>query len=117
TIPSGCGRPTVAMSVKAALKEVLGDQRIARLTDARRRYRTWRKRRHRRVGIVRLGSLRRVRPIRPGFGCGWGRCVDRYYIEAFLASHASDIHGAVLEACDSTYTRRFGGDRVTRAEV
>ena len=31
--------------------------------------------------------------------------------------HASDIHGHVLEVADDMYTRRFGGERVTKSDV
>jgi len=43
--------------------------------------------------------------------------VDRYYIDGFLARHAADIRGRVLEIGDRTYTRRFGADRVIRSDV
>jgi SAM-dependent methyltransferase len=43
--------------------------------------------------------------------------VDRHYIEAFLARHAEDIHGRVLECADPRYTRQIGGARVTHSEV
>jgi SAM-dependent methyltransferase len=66
---------------------------------------------------VRLGSLRRTTPISAGFGYHRGEPIDRYYIESFLTSHAADIRGRVLEIGDATYTRRFGGDRVTRSDV
>jgi SAM-dependent methyltransferase len=73
------------------------------------------------VGWVRFGSLRRLHPIGEVFGVKRGqsveRCIDRYYIEAFLARHAADIHGHVLEIADATYTRRFGGSRVQCADV
>jgi SAM-dependent methyltransferase len=51
------------------------------------------------------------------FGFDRGLCIDRYYIERFLAANAAEIHGSVLEAGDSSYTRRFGGTRVQRSEV
>jgi GT2 family glycosyltransferase len=70
-----------------------------------------------RVGRVRFGDLRRVTPISGDFGFDRGQPVDRHYIEAFLAGHASEIAGRVLEIGDDTYTRRFGGARVTRADV
>jgi SAM-dependent methyltransferase len=73
------------------------------------------------VGRVRFGSLRRLQPIGEIFGVKRGqsleRCIDRYYIAAFLARHAADIHGDVLEIADDTYTRRFGGPRVQRSDV
>jgi SAM-dependent methyltransferase len=71
-----------------------------------------------RVGGVAFGDLRRLSPISPVFGVDRGLpVIDRYYIEEFLAKHAADIRGEVLEMGDATYTRRFGGDRVTRSDV
>ena len=73
------------------------------------------------VGRVHFGSLRRLHPIGEVFGVKRGQsvdlCIDRYYIAAFLARHAADIHGHVLEIADDTYTRRFGADRVQCADV
>jgi glycosyltransferase involved in cell wall biosynthesis len=69
------------------------------------------------VGRVRFGDLRRVTPISPWFGFERGQPVDRYFIERFLARHASEIVGRVLEIGDDTYTRQFGGSRVTRSDV
>ena len=69
------------------------------------------------VGGVRLGDLRSTVPVDPWFGYSRGQPLDRFYIEAFLAAHASDIHGAVLEIGDDEYTRCFGGDRVTNSSV
>jgi SAM-dependent methyltransferase len=69
------------------------------------------------VGGVRFGSLRRLTPISREYGFDRGLPIDRYYIEAFLARHAGDVRGRVLEIKDDTYTRRFGGERVTRADV
>ncbi|PIG94116.1 glycosyltransferase [Gloeocapsopsis sp. IPPAS B-1203] len=69
------------------------------------------------VGWVRFGNLRRVTPISQEFGFDRGLPVDRYYIENFLASHANDIQGRVLEIGDNSYTRKFGGDRVTKSDV
>jgi glycosyltransferase involved in cell wall biosynthesis len=69
------------------------------------------------IGRVRFGHLRRLTPISQQFGFDRGVPVDRYYIERFLASHSSRIAGRVLEIADPTYTRRFGGTRVTQADV
>ncbi len=66
---------------------------------------------------VRFGSLRRVTPISRVFGFDRGQPIDRYYIERFLADHAHDIRGRVLEIGDNVYTRRFGGSRVTISDV
>lgn len=46
-----------------------------------------------------------------------GRPVDRYYIERFLDQYRRDVRGRVLEVADPNYTRAFGDDRVTRADV
>jgi glycosyltransferase involved in cell wall biosynthesis len=69
------------------------------------------------VGFVNFGSLRRIIPISREFGYDRGLPIDRYYIENFLACHADDIRGRVLEIADATYTRRFGGDFVTTSDV
>lgn len=67
---------------------------------------------------VRFGTLRRLTPVSRKFGWDRGGLpVDRYYIEQFLERHAGDIAGRGLEVRDDTYLRKFGGDRVTRADV
>ena len=71
------------------------------------------------------GSEQRIRerPRLPGapvyrhYGLGVGQPVDRIYIERFLAARSADIRGRVLEVLDATYTRRFGGTAVERADV
>ena len=73
-----------------------------------RRWRNWwQKRRY-------LGT---TRPVSRLFGFDRGTPVDRYYIERFLAAHRESIRGEVLEIADSTYTRKFGASRVSRAMV
>ena len=57
---------------------------------------------------VRLGALRRTTPISDHWGADRGQPIDRYYIERFLAEHAGDIRGRVLEVMDRRYTERFG---------
>jgi glycosyltransferase involved in cell wall biosynthesis len=69
------------------------------------------------AGRVDFGDLRRVQPLSQEFGYDRGRPVDRYYIENFLASRASDIRGRVLEIGDDSYTRQFGGEQVTIRDV
>jgi SAM-dependent methyltransferase len=69
------------------------------------------------VGGVRLGSLGRTRPISRNYGFERGTPVDRYYIDRFLAEHAADVRGRVLEIGDDEYTRRFGGSRVEQSDV
>ncbi len=69
------------------------------------------------TGTINFGDLGRRTPISPVFGLDRGLPVDRYYIEQFLAAHAEDIRGRVLEAGDRYYTCKFGGERVTRSDV
>lgn len=69
------------------------------------------------VGLVRFGSLRRVKPISSDWGTDRGLPIDRYYIEKFLQHHAGDIQGRVLEIGDDSYSRRFGGTRITQQDV
>jgi glycosyltransferase involved in cell wall biosynthesis/peptidoglycan/xylan/chitin deacetylase (PgdA/CDA1 family) len=69
------------------------------------------------VGKVRFGDLRRLTPISSTWGLDRGRPIDRYYIESFLAQHASIIRGRVLEIGDNSYTKAFGGARVAISDV
>jgi len=62
----------------------------------------------RRVGTIDFGDFGRSRPINRHFGYHRGTPIDRFYIESFLASHANDIRGRVLEVGDAIYSRRFG---------
>lgn len=65
-------------------------------------------------------SLRRLdssTPLSRASGYDRGTPVDRYYIERFLAENASDIRGRVLETGGDSYSRRFGGDRITRQDI
>jgi SAM-dependent methyltransferase len=64
--------------------------------------------------VGRIGSLA---PLSRIFGFDRGTPVDRVYIEDFLAKHASDIRGHVLEVGDDGYSRRFGGGRITKQEI
>lgn len=70
-----------------------------------------------RLGAVRFGDLGGVKPIGEVFGGNRGRCIDRYYIEKYLADNADCIRGRVLEIEDNTYTLRFGGAAVTKSDV
>jgi SAM-dependent methyltransferase len=69
------------------------------------------------VGSVRFGHLRRLKPISADYGSSRGLEIDRYYIQKFLAEHAPDIHGRVLEIKNNTYTKKYGQDRVTESDV
>jgi SAM-dependent methyltransferase len=63
------------------------------------------------------GDLRSTKPVSRWFGYDRGLPIDRYYIEAFLAAHARDVRGCVLEIGDDSYTRRFGGKRVSIRDI
>jgi hypothetical protein len=67
--------------------------------------------------MVRFGDLRRLKPISADYGSSRGLEIDRYYIEGFLAEHANDIHGRVLEIKHNTYTKKYGQDRVTQSDI
>jgi SAM-dependent methyltransferase len=64
-----------------------------------------------------MGDLRRTTPFSTHFGYDRGGPVDREYIEGFLAENTLAIRGRVLEIGDNTYSRRYGGDKVTCSDV
>ncbi len=66
---------------------------------------------------VDLGDLRRLQPIDARFGGGRGKPIDRHYIEGFLARHAADVRGHVLEVADDHYTRRYGAAAVDASDI
>ncbi len=66
---------------------------------------------------IQFGDLRQLAPVDASFGLGRGKPIDRHYIEGFLAAHASDVRGHVLEVGEDTYTRRFGAARVTSSDI
>jgi len=61
--------------------------------------------------------MARTTPLCPDFGYSRGTPIDRLYIEHFLDEHAADIRGRVIEVGDDTYSRRFGGEKVSRQDV
>lgn len=65
----------------------------------------------------RLAGLGGLEPVSRTFGFERGTPIDRHYIQAFLARHAADVRGAVLEVAEPTYTRWYGGEEVTRSDV
>jgi SAM-dependent methyltransferase len=69
------------------------------------------------VGWVGFGDLRRLKPVSSDYGSSRGLEIDRYYIEKFLAEHAADIRGHVLEIKHNAYTIKFGQERVTKSDV
>ncbi len=62
-------------------------------------------------------DLARTEPVSRKFGANRGTPIDRWYIERFLRARSGDIRGRAMEIADAKYTRMFGGDRVTAAEV
>jgi len=64
-----------------------------------------------------FGNLRRLHPFSRHWGMDRGQAIDRHYIESFLAKHAADIKGTVLEIQKNTYTLRYGGKKVTCSET
>ncbi|WP_448571723.1 class I SAM-dependent methyltransferase [Trichothermofontia sp.] len=69
------------------------------------------------LGKINFGDLRNIQPISRQFGYDRGQPVDRYYIENFLNKYSQDIRGRVLEIGDDSYTRQFGGNRVSKRDV
>jgi SAM-dependent methyltransferase len=67
--------------------------------------------------VTDFGQLRRVVPVSRDFGLSRGQPIDRYYIEQFLASHAGDIRGRVLEIQSDAYARQFGAGQVTHCDI
>ena len=63
------------------------------------------------------GQFNRATPLSREYGYDRGTPIDRYYIEQFLAAHADDIRGRVLEIGDDTYSRRFGGERIAHQDI
>lgn len=64
-----------------------------------------------------LGRFGSAAPLSSHFGLDRGTPIDRYYIERFLAQHAADIRGTVLEVVSPAYSERFGGSWVTKQHV
>lgn len=95
-------------SVKAFLKRVLPAPVYRPLVG---RWRRWRRR------PLPHGGLSGLRPISAIWGLDRGTPIEVHYIERFLAAHASDIRGRVLEIGDARYTRKFGGGRIVRSDV
>jgi len=58
-----------------------------------------------------------TKPISADFGWDRGTPIDRYYIETFLSKKTADIRGRVLEIGDDTYSRRYGGSKITKQDV
>jgi SAM-dependent methyltransferase len=68
-------------------------------------------------GALDLGDLRRLTPVSDIYGLDRGNPIDRYYGEDFLDRHEADVRGRVLEVNDDRYTKRYGGERVTKLDI
>lgn len=66
---------------------------------------------------LRLSGLATGRTLSDHWGLDRGTPVDRVPIEGFLARHAADVRGDVLEVLDDTYARRLGAGRLGRVDV
>ena len=66
---------------------------------------------------MRVGQIASPIPLSDDYGWRRGTPIDRLYIDQFLAAHASDIRGRVLEIGEDSYSRRFGGDRVSSQDI
>lgn len=56
-------------------------------------------------------------PISDYYGLDRGEPIDRYYIEKFLDENRGAIKGDCLELLDNCYTKRFGGNNVSRSDI
>jgi SAM-dependent methyltransferase len=109
------GRDVVDQEVREALEQARSGEAVTPATSSATRRLA---RRLRRPGRgISFGDLERAEPFSRSWGFERGRPVDRFYIEGFLAEHAIDIRGRVLEVGGDDYTRRFGGERVVTSDV
>jgi peptidoglycan/xylan/chitin deacetylase (PgdA/CDA1 family) len=94
------------------------DEDLERLEDARAEIAHARAYlRHHGEDQIDWGDFRRTDPVDRDWGYARGTPVDRYYIDAFLAAHSSDVRGAVLEVQENDLTLKFGASRVHSSSV
>ena len=74
------------------------------------------RRAHGRIAMS-VGRARSSKPLCKHYGYTRGTPIDRYFIEHFLADHRAEIRGHVLEIGDDAYSRRFGGNRITKQDI
>lgn len=84
--------------------------------DIARRARKKLRRLHGRAAMN-VGRAASASPLSIYWGFDRGTPIDRYYIERFLSDHSDDMKGVVLEVASADYSKRFGGERITRQEV
>jgi hypothetical protein len=70
-----------------------------------------------RLNRARWGNLRRFDPFSDYYGFERGTPIDRFYIARFLAEHAGDIRGNVLEVGHARYARAFPGSSPRQVEI
>jgi hypothetical protein len=56
-------------------------------------------------------------PYSRSFGFDRGMPIDRYYIDQYMIENREKICGDVLEIAESTYTMKYGGERVNKSIV
>jgi SAM-dependent methyltransferase len=100
------------MSALSAVWQRIPGRYRTRLLAARR----W-VRRKRPGRAVRWGNLRARAPFSTDFALDRGLPIDRHYIGKFVAAHAQDITGSVMEMSRSTYTDAYGSEVGSRTIV
>lgn len=70
-----------------------------------------------RRGPRRGAGLAGLRPYSDIWGLDRGTPIEVHYIQEFLAAHAGNIRGHTLETGEPRYSRRYGGDGVSRVDV
>ena len=60
---------------------------------------------------------RSLQPLSKIYGYDRGKPIDRYYIEIFLRENKDWVKGVCLEITDTQYIKKYGGDRVTKADA
>ena len=69
------------------------------------------------IAAMIFGRIGSAAPISDQWGYDRGTPIDRYYIEKFMAAHAGDVRGEVLEVQEDDYTRLYGGADVSGSSV
>jgi SAM-dependent methyltransferase len=64
-----------------------------------------------------IGRISSLTPLSASSGFDRGTPIDRYYIERFLAAHRADVRGRVLEIGTDIYSRKLGGDQISRQDI
>lgn len=58
-----------------------------------------------------------TKPLSNYYGLDRGAALDRFYIDHFIKTNESLIHGSVLELLDDGYTKRFGKEKVAHSDI